>query len=125
MSLDEFFAGEPLSRQLFDRIQQYLATLGSFEIRVTKSQVSFRRDKGFAWVWMPGKYLHRPVAPLVLTFVFDQRDKSPRWKEIVEPAQGHFTHHLELSSLSDIDGEVEGWLHRAWLVGTGQKTGRP
>ncbi len=125
LSLDEFFAGEPISRQLFDRIQQYLTTLGSFETRVTKSQVSFRRYRPFAWVWMPGKYLHRQVAPLVLTFVFDYRDKSPRWKEIVAPAPGHFTHHLELYSLSDIDGDVEGWLKQAWVDGAMKKTRIP
>jgi hypothetical protein len=39
---------------------------------------------------------------------------SPRWKEIVEPAPGRFTHHLELHSTADVDDEVQSWLQEAW-----------
>ena len=60
------------------------------------------------------QYLHRRVAPLALTFVFDHKDPSARWKEIVEPLPGHFTHPLELISLDEIDTEVERWLMEAW-----------
>lgn len=42
------------------------------------------------------------------------RDESPRWKEIVEPALGHFMHHLELRDPAELDDEVHGWLRRAW-----------
>jgi hypothetical protein len=64
---------------------------------------------------MPGKYLHgRPVAPLVLTVSLPYRDPSPRWKQIVEPYLGRYTHHLELYTKSDIDEEVRGWLRAAW-----------
>jgi len=114
MTVDEFFAGEALSRKLFDQIFNILAGLGEIETRVTKSQICLRHGKAIAWVWMPGKYLKRAVAPLVLMFVFDHKDPSPRWKEIVEPSPGHFTHHLELYSLDEIDKQVEGWLKQAW-----------
>jgi hypothetical protein len=42
------------------------------------------------------------------------RSDSPRWKEIVEPAPGRFTHHLELYDVADVDDEVRGWLRQAW-----------
>lgn len=83
---------------------------------MTKSQVSFRRRKAFAWVWMPSQYLHRKAAPLVLTFCFYERDISPRWKEIVEPAPGRFTHHLGLYSVAEVDDEVRNWLREAWMT---------
>jgi hypothetical protein len=83
---------------------------------VSKSQVSFRRRKAFAWVWMPDQYLRGKSAPLVLALSFSHRDTSPRWKEIVEPRPGRFTHHLELFSVADVDGEVRGWLRDAWAV---------
>jgi hypothetical protein len=51
---------------------------------------------------------------LVLTLSLRRRDASPRWKEIVEPAKGRFTHHLELRSPDEIDAEVRAWLARAW-----------
>jgi len=90
--------------------------IGQVEIRATKSQVSFRRKKAFAWVWMPGKYLNgkKSIAPLVLTIGLRRWEQSSRWKEIVEPYPGRFTHHLELHSISDIDDEVRGWIREAW-----------
>jgi hypothetical protein len=66
---------------------------------------------------MPGQYLRGKTAPLVLTLSFPGRNVSPRWKEIVEPTPGRFTHHLELHSVADIDDELGGWLRDAWEAG--------
>ena len=87
-TLDEFFAGGDASRQLFDALQAEISALGNVELRVTKSQVAFRWRIAFAWAWMPGQYLRRKVAPLVLTLSLRRRDASPRWKEIVGPTPG-------------------------------------
>jgi len=81
---------------------------------VTQSQVAFRRKKAFAWAWMPGKYLRGKIATLVLSVSLPGRDSSPRWKEIVNPAPGHYMHHLELYSLDDLDKQVVEWLRCAW-----------
>jgi hypothetical protein len=116
MTLDEFFAGREQSRQIFDDLREMVDTVGTVELRVTKSQVAFYRRKAFAWAWIPDRYLHGLHAPLVLTFSFRKRDLSPRWKEIVEPAPGRFTHHLELHSPAEIDDEVRAWLQEAWLA---------
>lgn len=116
MTPEAFFAGQPLSRQLFEAVCEAIAALGDAEIRVTKSQIAFRRRKAFAWVWMPGQYLRGPRAPLVLTLSFSRRDASPRWKEIGEPSPGRFTHHLELYTPADIDDEVQNWLQEAWTA---------
>lgn len=115
MTIDEYFDGKDESRQLFDALRRVIETVGAAEIRVTKSQIAFRRNKAFAWAWMPGKYLRRKAAPLVLTLGFRHKDTSPRWKEIVEPAPGWFTHHLEIYSTSDIDDQVRDWLRDAWM----------
>lgn len=114
MTLDEFFAGREASRRIFDVLRASIAAFGPAEMRVTKSQVAFRRGKAFAWAWVPGMYLHGRGAPLVLTLSFPERSISLRWKEIVEPAPGRFTHHLELWSETEIDAEVRGWLQEAW-----------
>ena len=114
LTVDEFFAGRDDSRQLFDALLPLIAESGPAEMRVTKSQIAFRRTKGFAWVWIPGQYLRGQSAPLVLSLSFPQRDPSPRWKEIVEPARGRCMHHLELHSVNDLDQEVKDWLQSAW-----------
>jgi hypothetical protein len=114
--LDEFLSGYEEARPIFDALRAEIDSLGSVDVRVTRSQVAFRRRRPFAWAWVPARYLGRG-APLVLTLSFDHRDGSPRWKEIVEPAPGRFTHHLELRTASEIDGEVRAWLREAWEAG--------
>ena len=113
--LDEFFEGQELPRQLFEALREAMAAIGPTEVRVTKSQIAFYRRKAFAWAWIPGNYLHGKIAPLVLTIGFRKRDSSPRWKEIIEPYPGRFTHHLELYSVDDIDNQVREWLRSAWI----------
>ena len=123
MTLDEYFEGAQASRPLFETLRTMVESLGAIELRVTKSQVAFRRrkafafkqQKAFAWAWMPGKYLRDKVAPLVLTLALTRRDPSPRWKQVVEPAAGRFTHHIEIYSKDQIDDEVRQWLEEAWL----------
>lgn len=113
--LDSFFAGRaPASRALFEAVRLAVETVGPAEIRATKSQVAFRRRLGFAWVWIPGQYLRGKTAPLVLTIDLRRCDTSPRWKEVVEPRPGRFTHHLELYSADQLDGQVFCWLREAW-----------
>lgn len=114
MTVDEFFAGHEDSREIFDRLRGFIESLGPTTVRVTKSQVAFRRRTAFAWTWMPATYLHRPSPPLVLTIALRHRDPSPRWKEVVEPRPGRFTHHLEVRAAAEIDTQVQRWLVDAW-----------
>ncbi|NJD58206.1 MAG: hypothetical protein C3F13_05160 [Anaerolineales bacterium] len=115
ITLDEFFRGYEASKPYFEAVRVLLDTIGPTEMRVSKSQVAFWRSKAVAYLWIPARYLTGDLAPLVLTLGFDQRDESPRWKEIVEPAPGHFTHHLEIWSMAAIDDQVRDWLKKAWL----------
>lgn len=114
MTVDQFFAGHDESRRLFDRVCEVVTSIGPARVRVTKSQVAFRRRTGLASVWMPGRYLRDAGVPLVLTVGLRRRDDSARWKQVVEPTPGRFTHHLELRKESEVDGEVRAWLAEAW-----------
>jgi hypothetical protein len=114
MTLDEFFSGRDLSRQIFDALRSAIDDLGASNLRVSKSQVAFQRRKSFAWAWIPGMYLRGDRAPLVLTLSLRRKASSQRWKQVVEPSKGRYTHHLELRSPDDIDDEVRAWLHEAW-----------
>ncbi len=113
-TVETFFAGQPEALQLFAAVAAAMGEFGPVELRITRSQVAFVRDRAFAWVWMPGKYLRRKAAPLVLTFSFHRRDASLRWKEIVQTTSRRYTHHLELYAAGDIDDEVRTWLKEAW-----------
>jgi len=114
--LDEFFAGQDESSRIFEAVRRAVEAIGPAELRISKSQVSFRRRKAFAWVWMPGQYLRGNTVPLVLSLSFPSPDSSPRWKEIAEPRPGRLAYHLELYSIADVDDEVRGWLRDAWAA---------
>ncbi|MHB1136462.1 MAG: DUF5655 domain-containing protein [Coriobacteriia bacterium] len=116
MTLDDFFGDHDDSRRLFEAVRVCLESIGDAEIRVSKSQVGFYRRTGFASVWMPGQYLGETDVPLVLTVALRRRDTSPRWKQVVEPAPGRFTHHLELRSDAEVDAEVRDWIAEAWML---------
>ena len=114
--LEQFFEGcDPLARALFDIVRVKILSIGEAEIRITKSQVAFRRLRSFAWTWLPGQYLSGAVAPLVLSIDLDRFDTSPRWKEVAEPTLNHFMHHLELRREDDLDDGVLGCLREAWV----------
>lgn len=114
LTVDELLGGHPSSREIFEAVAEAVRSAGPSETRVTRSQVAFRRDRGFAFAWRPDQYLRGHHAPLVLSVALPNRDPSPRWKEVVEPAPGRFMHHLELTSPDDVDEQVRAWLREAW-----------
>jgi hypothetical protein len=110
---EDFFAGHPRGLEAFEKVRSMLEHLGPVEVRVTKSQVAFRRRRGFAYLWLPGQYLAKPGAEVVLSIALGRPDPSPRFKEVVQPTPGHWMHHFELNDLGDLDDEVEAWLREA------------
>ena len=113
MRPEDLFAGYPVALAVLVRVLALADALGGCEVRTTTSQVALRRRRGFAYLWRPGQYLAAPGAEIVLTVVLDHRDDSPRWKEVVQPSPRHWTHHLEVHDVADIDDEVARWLREA------------
>lgn len=113
MGPEEHFAGHPLALAVFDNVRSILEGLGPIEIRTSKSQVAFRRRRGFAYLWLPGRYLDKPAPEVVLSFVLGRHDPSPRLKEVAHPSPNHWMHHLEIHDAGDVDDEVVSWLREA------------
>ncbi|GAA0250753.1 hypothetical protein GCM10010492_58740 [Saccharothrix mutabilis subsp. mutabilis] len=111
---DEYFAGHPFAADVFERVRRVVAGFGEAEVRVSRSQVALRRRRGFAYVWLPGKYLAKPAAEVVVSFALGRRDPSPRFKEVVQPAAGQWMHHLEVRDPAEVDDEVRRWLREAY-----------
>ena len=82
-------------------------------IRTSTSQVAFRHRRGFAYRWMPGRYLTNPVAEAVLSIALDRHIESARFKQVAHPAPSVWMHHLEIHALADLEDEVAGWLRGA------------
>ncbi len=111
---EAFFAESALGLDAYRQVQALIDECGPSEMRVAPTQVGWSRRRGFAFLWMPGRWLRHPAAEVVLTVSSDQRLESPRWKEVAEVRPGLFNHHLELRDREDIDAEVASWLAAAY-----------
>ena len=110
---DRFFAGHPLGISAFRGVQEALSGFGDVQIRTSKSQLTFRRKRGFAYLWMPGQYLRNAAAEVVLSIALGRHDASRRFKQVAHPATKHWIHHLEIHDIGDIDEQVVGWIREA------------
>jgi hypothetical protein len=99
LTAEEYLAGTPLGAAVYATVVALLEELGEFEVRTSRSQLSFRRRRGFAYLWFPGRYLPHPGAELVLSIALPREVPSPRWKEIAHPAPRIWQHHLEIQTL--------------------------
>ncbi len=111
---EEFFAGSERSLAVFRRVEELVNHAGlPYAVRTSKSQVAFRRRRGFAFLWIPGRYVRNPTAEVVLSIALDRQVPCERFKQVAHPAPSVWMHHVEIETLDDLDGEVEGWLHEA------------
>jgi hypothetical protein len=112
-SPEQFFEGSPAGLSLFRAVADAISTIGTVDMRVTRSQIAFRRRKGFAFVWRPDRYVTSEV-PAVLSIGCAKEISSPRLKETVQVAPNVWMHHLELRHPDQLDAEVRGWLATAY-----------
>ncbi|GAB3820447.1 hypothetical protein GCM10028820_26390 [Tessaracoccus terricola] len=94
---------------MYREVEQAVRAVGDASVRVTKSQIAFRRRKGFAYVWRPDLYLRSDV-PAVLSVALPHEVTSTRFKEIAHPSPRVWMHHLELRRVEEVDDEVRAWL---------------
>jgi hypothetical protein len=111
---ERFFAGHPLAAELYRHVRSTLEAFGSFEVRTAKTQVAFRRRRGFAYLWFPVEWARRPGVEVVLSVSLPREDDSPRWKQVAHPSPCIWMHHLELSGVADLDTEARDWLAEAY-----------
>jgi hypothetical protein len=110
---EDFFAGHPEGLACYRAVADAVSRLGEAGVRVTKSQIAFRRRTGFAFVWRPGQYVRSDV-PAVLSIGLPYEAASQRFKEVAHPAPDVWMHHIELGGADEVDDEVRGWLREAY-----------
>lgn len=114
MTPEGFFAGGPEGLAVYRRVNEFISRARpDVTVRASKSQVAFRRGRGFAYLWRPGQYLRHPGADIVLSIALPRQVSSERFKEVAHPAPTVWMHHLEIRSVNDVDHEVEVWLLEA------------
>ena len=109
----QFFADHPEGLRIYGAVEDVIVGLGAVDVTVSKSQISFRRRTGFAFVWRPGQYVASEV-PAVLSIALDHELASSRFKSVVHPSPGVWMHHLELRAPEEVDDDVFRWLQEAY-----------
>jgi Domain of unknown function (DUF5655) len=112
-TLTSLFEGVPDGLAIYRAVAKVVAAVGEAEVRVTKSQIAFRRRRGFAYVWRPGQYVKSKV-PAVLSIALPHQVASDRFKEVAHPSAKVWMHHLELTDPGQVDDEVRDWLTQAY-----------
>ncbi|WP_307844779.1 DUF5655 domain-containing protein [Actinotalea solisilvae] len=112
MRAEDVLDSDPVALDVLAAVRSALAPLPDVEEHVTRTQVAFRRSRGFAYLWRPGRVVRSDV-PVVLTLALGRRDASTRWKEVAHPSARHWMHHLEVRDASALDAEVLAWLAEA------------
>lgn len=114
MTPEDFFRDHAFGLSLFEKVLAVLSHHGRVEVRTSRSQVAFRRRRGFAYLWLPDMYLgDRAAGIVVLSFALGRREDSPRFKQVTQVAPAHWMHHLEIRDPSAIDEQIVAWLHEA------------
>lgn len=108
---EEWLADHPEAVPVFDRVCALLEPARPYDVRATKSQIAFRRRRGFAYLWLPGMYVASDA--VVVSVALARHIDSDRFKEVVQPRPGLWMHHLEVRDPPELDVEVGDWLLEA------------
>jgi hypothetical protein len=109
--LETHFAGKPAEiRAIFDAVLEAVRRFGPVTVLPEKTRIAFQVRMSFAqvtprWRWVDGHV------------VLARKLEHARFRRIDTISPRNHVHHFRLSSLSEVDGVVEGWLAEAYAVG--------
>jgi len=109
-SLDSHFSGkEPIVRAMYDRLLSSLQEFGKIIEEPRKTSIHLVNVSAFAGVQTRGTYI-------LLNIKADHKIESPRIHKAEQISARRFHHRVKISSLSEIDSELTGWLHEAYSL---------
>jgi hypothetical protein len=118
-TIEDYFAGKPHSREIFDAVVGRIAAQGPYEMAVA-SQVSFKVDRKFAWFWLYNVTKKDPNGVPHLMLAIDRRVEDSHVRDISQVAKSRWNHQIVVRTLDDA---TSGWLgnliQRAYRYGNG------
>lgn len=111
-----FFEKDPAVLPLYEAFERAVCELvPSVGIKVQKTQITYTNPRVFAAVsFLPARRkAERPEHYITVTLGLNRRLDSPRVDAASEPYPARWTHHLMISSIEEIDGELLGWVAEA------------
>ena len=112
-----FFFGEHMDAlPIYERLENAILTrIPDVKIKVAKTQITFAKRYGFAFVsFNPCRRAQdRPAVWMTVTFGLGYPKESPRIDAATQPYPGRWTHHVTVGSVEEIDEELLGWIQEA------------
>ena len=111
-TVGQFMEGKgPQAWAFWDRLQEVVAACGPYSIVANKTRLEFMVRVRFAGM--------DAVSERGMSFSFWLKEHidSPRMRKVVLYGRNNWVHHLRVTSLDDLDEEVQGWLCRSYQVG--------
>ena len=109
-SLDSHFNGkEPIVRAMYDHLLSSLRKFGKIIEEPKKTSIHLVNVSAFAGVQTRGTYI-------LLNIKADHKIESARIHKAEQISAKRFHHRVKISSLSEIDNELIGWLHEAYAL---------
>ena len=111
-----FFGEHMDALPIYERLENAILTLvPGVRIKVAKTQITFAKRYGFAFVsfYPCRRAKDRPAVWMTVTFGLGYRKESPRIDVATEPYPGRWTHHVMVGSVDEIDEELLGWIQEA------------
>lgn len=116
MTQDElqFFAGHGAALPIYTELRsRVFAQWPDVEVRVARTQITFRARYGFAFVSTRRMGRRCPEVFIIVSFGLGREVRSERIFAASEPYPNRWTHHVIVASPDEVDGELMGWLAEA------------
>ena len=111
-----FFGEHMDALPIYERLENAILTrVPGVRIKVAKTQITFAKRYGFAFVsFNPCRSAkNRPAVWVTVTFGLGYRKESPRIDVATEAYLGRWTHHVMVGTPDEIDEELLGWIQEA------------
>ena len=109
--LETHFDGKPAEiRAIFDAVLNAIRRCGPVIVLPEKTRIAFQVRMSFAQLTPRLRWVDGHV-------VLARRTEHPRFRRIDTVSPRNHVHHFRLSSVLDVDREVENWLAEAYAVG--------
>ena len=111
-----FFGEHMDALPIYERLENAILTrVPGVRIKVAKTQITFAKRYGFAFVsFNPCRRAQdRPAVWMTVTFGLGYPKESPRIDAATEPYPGRWTHHVMVGTPDEINEELLGWIQEA------------
>jgi len=109
--LEHQFEGKPPElRTTYDAVLKAIRRCGPVIVLPEKTRIAFQVRMSFAQLTIRSKWVDGHV-------VLARRFEQSRFRKIETISPRNHVHHFRLTSVAEVDDEVEAWLREAYAVG--------